>query len=40
MADGWLGDLLRGDLSEVLRPVSPPDGFGAQLRPYQQRGLS
>jgi SNF2 family DNA or RNA helicase len=39
-ADGWLGDLLRGDLSGVLRPVPPPDGFGAQLRPYQQRGLS
>ena len=39
-ADGWLGDLLRGDLSEMLRPVPPPDGFGAQLRPYQQRGLS
>jgi SNF2 family DNA or RNA helicase len=39
-ADGWLGDLLRGDLSASLRPVSPPDGFAAVLRPYQERGLS
>ena len=39
-ADGWLGDLLRGDLSASLRPVPLPDGFAAELRPYQERGLS
>ena len=25
---------------QSLRPVEPPDGFTATLRPYQQRGLS
>ncbi|MGH3440064.1 MAG: DEAD/DEAH box helicase, partial [Sciscionella sp.] len=39
-ADGWLGDLLDGTAEQSLRPVSPPSGFAAELRPYQQRGLS
>ncbi len=39
-ADGWLGALLDGSAPQTLQPVEPPDGFGAQLRPYQQRGLS
>jgi SNF2 family DNA or RNA helicase len=39
-ADGWLGDLLSGAAAQSLRPVEPPDGFAATLRPYQQRGLS
>ncbi|MDT7789542.1 MAG: hypothetical protein QOF58_7961 [Pseudonocardiales bacterium] len=39
-ADGWLGDLLSGKADEQLEPVEPPPGFGAQLRPYQQRGLA
>jgi SNF2 family DNA or RNA helicase len=39
-ADGWLGDLLDGTLARSLEPVATPDGFRAQLRPYQQRGLS
>jgi len=39
-ADGWLGDLLGGAAAQSLRPLEPPDGFTAALRPYQQRGLS
>ncbi|MBS4728801.1 DEAD/DEAH box helicase [Mycobacterium sp. SM1] len=39
-ADGWLGDLLGGAAAQTLRPLWPPDGFTATLRPYQQRGLS
>ena len=39
-ADGWLGDLLGGAAAQSLRPLEPPDGFTATLRPYQQRGLS
>jgi SNF2 family DNA or RNA helicase len=39
-ADGWLGDLLSGSVERSLEPIDPPAGFGANLRPYQQRGLS
>ncbi|MGH3949657.1 MAG: DEAD/DEAH box helicase, partial [Pseudonocardiaceae bacterium] len=39
-ADGWLGDLLDGTVAQSLRPIDVPDGFHAELRPYQQRGLS
>jgi SNF2 family DNA or RNA helicase len=39
-ADGWLGDLLSGSAERTLRPVHPPTGFLATLRPYQERGLS
>jgi SNF2 family DNA or RNA helicase len=39
-ADGWLGDLLGGAAAQSLRPLEPPDGFTATLRPYQRRGLS
>lgn len=39
-ADGWLGDLLAGTAAQSLRPVDPPAGFSATLRPYQRRGLS
>lgn len=39
-ADGWLGALLDGTAAQSLEPVTPPDGFAATLRPYQQRGLS
>jgi SNF2 family DNA or RNA helicase len=39
-ADGWLGDLLNGSVARSLQPTATPDGFGAELRPYQQRGLS
>jgi hypothetical protein len=40
VAEGWLGDLLRGTVEQALEPVEAPDGFQAMLRPYQQRGLS
>jgi SNF2 family DNA or RNA helicase len=40
VADGWLGDVLAGRLSQRLAPVSTPDGFQAVLRPYQERGLA
>ncbi|WP_370945399.1 DEAD/DEAH box helicase [Amycolatopsis sp. cg5] len=39
-ADGWLGALLDGTASQSLQAVPPPEGFTAELRPYQQRGLS
>lgn len=39
-ADGWLGDLLSGTAERSLKPIEPPNGFTATLRPYQQRGLS
>ncbi|MDN5932666.1 MAG: DEAD/DEAH box helicase, partial [Pseudonocardia sp.] len=39
-ASGWLGDLLAGSADATLRPLHPPSGFRAELRPYQQRGLS
>lgn len=39
-ADGWLGAFLEGRASQSLVPVEPPEGLQAELRPYQQRGLS
>lgn len=39
-ADGWLGALLDGTAAQSIEPVEPPAGLEAQLRPYQQRGLS
>jgi SNF2 family DNA or RNA helicase len=39
-ADGWLGDLLSGAISQTLESVPLPDDFQATLRPYQERGLS
>jgi SNF2 family DNA or RNA helicase len=39
-ADGWLGELLSGAVPQSVRPVEPPSGFLASLRPYQGRGLS
>jgi hypothetical protein len=39
-AEGWLGDLLSGQADARLEPAKTPDGFGGELRPYQQRGLS
>ncbi|MGI8333339.1 DEAD/DEAH box helicase [Actinomadura scrupuli] len=40
VADGWLGDLLSGQADLRLEPVPVPPGFGATLRPYQERGLA
>ena len=39
-ADGWLGDLLAGTTAQQIETITPPDSLHAQLRPYQQRGLS
>ncbi len=39
-ADGWLGDLLSGQVDRRLEPMTAPPGFAGQLRPYQERGLS
>lgn len=39
-ADGWLGEILNGTAAQTLQPVPAPESFQAQLRPYQQRGLS
>ena len=39
-ADGWLGDLLSGQVDRRLRPMTAPAGFSGELRPYQERGLS
>ena len=38
-ATGWLGDLLDGALHATVAPISTPDGFVGQLRPYQERGV-
>ncbi|MBB4741013.1 SNF2 family DNA or RNA helicase [Actinoplanes octamycinicus] len=38
--EGWLGDLLSGELDERLELIEPPDGLRATLRPYQRRGFS
>ncbi|RKT52939.1 DEAD/DEAH box helicase [Saccharothrix australiensis] len=38
--EGWLGDLLSGEVEHRLEPVEPPAGLTATLRPYQLRGLS
>jgi SNF2 family DNA or RNA helicase len=39
-ADGWIGELLAGTAERTITPIDPPPEFGAQLRPYQQRGVS
>ncbi|GAB4058953.1 DEAD/DEAH box helicase [Catellatospora paridis] len=38
-ATGWLGELLAGGPGSGFQALPTPDGFGAQLRPYQERGL-
>jgi superfamily II DNA or RNA helicase len=39
-AQGWIGDLLEGRAERAITPIAAPPGFRAQLRPYQERGLS
>jgi SNF2 family DNA or RNA helicase len=39
-SEGWIGALLDGSAERTIAPVEPPPGFRAQLRPYQQRGVS
>jgi len=38
-ATGWLGMVLDEALHARVRPVSRPDGFAGELRPYQARGV-
>jgi SNF2 family DNA or RNA helicase len=39
-AEGWIGELLDGTAERAVTPITPPETFLAQLRPYQQRGVS
>ncbi|HEY4419083.1 MAG TPA: DEAD/DEAH box helicase [Pseudonocardia sp.] len=39
-AEGWIGQLLSGEAERAITPIPPPPGFRAQLRPYQERGVS
>jgi superfamily II DNA or RNA helicase len=39
-ADGWVGELLGGCVSQSVRSIGVPPDFRAKLRPYQERGLS
>ena len=39
-ADGWVGELLGGSVSDNMRFIAVPENFHAKLRPYQERGLS
>jgi len=39
-ADGWLGDLLSGQVEQRIAPASAPASFHGTLRPYQERGLA
>src|SRR5215472_5290773 len=39
-ADGWVGELLGGAVSQEFRFLPVPAHFHAKLRPYQERGLS
>ncbi|MEV0454000.1 DEAD/DEAH box helicase [Catellatospora methionotrophica] len=38
-ATGWLGELMSGGAAGSFAALPTPAGFGAQLRPYQERGL-
>jgi len=39
-AQGWLADLLSGQVDHRIAPMTAPDGFKGELRPYQERGLA
>ncbi|MDP9100874.1 MAG: DEAD/DEAH box helicase [Actinomycetota bacterium] len=39
-SQGWIGDLLSGEVDHRIVPMVAPDGFKGELRPYQQRGLA
>ena len=39
-AQGWLADLLSGQVDHRISPMGAPEGFKGALRPYQERGLA
>ena len=39
-AQGWLADLLSGEVDHRIAPMTAPQGFKGALRPYQERGLA
>ncbi len=39
-AQGWLGDLLSGEVDHRIAPLAAPEGFTGELRAYQERGLA
>ncbi|MFV1971390.1 MAG: DEAD/DEAH box helicase, partial [Acidimicrobiia bacterium] len=39
IASGWLGELLDDALHATVEPVSTPEAFNGELRPYQERGV-
>ena len=39
-AQGWLADLLSGQVDHKIAPMTAPKGFKGALRPYQERGLA
>ncbi len=39
-AQGWLADLLSGQVDRRIAPMTAPVGFQGALRPYQERGLA
>jgi len=39
-AQGWIADLLSGEVDHRIAPMTAPDGFKGELRPYQERGLA
>ena len=39
-AQGWIADLLSGEVDHRLEPMTAPEGFKGELRPYQERGLA
>jgi SNF2-related domain/SNF2 Helicase protein/Helicase conserved C-terminal domain len=39
-AQGWLADLLSGEVDHRILPMTAPEGFKGELRPYQERGLA
>ena len=39
-AQGWLADLLSGEVDHRIAAMTAPEGFKGALRPYQERGLA
>ena len=39
-AQGWLADLLSGEVDHRIAPMTAPEGFKGELRPYKERGLA